>query len=366
MTPVTSPRRALGALALLAAIALAGCSSSSKAATPTSAPATTVAGGSTSTTGAGSTTVAGSPTSPGATPVTGAGTTYAVSSRTVTWVDTGRPTKGDPSRHIAAATSRTLPVLILYPAAGTPGAKPAATPDAPAAAGTFPIVIFSHGVTASGPAYAPFLAAWAAAGYVVAAPTYPMSSGVGAWADLTDYTNQPADVSFVLDNMIKLATTSGDTLAGHLATTEVAVAGHSLGAMTSLGFLNTCCGDPRVKAIVAISGTLATFPNGGWTNPPPTPLLMIHGTADKTVPYKGGSATTFAKLTTVPRALLTFIGAGHTDPVLGRLGPTTDRTAIAFLDLELRHDPTAWNQLPAYLATQTGVHLAVAGGLPKP
>jgi len=365
MSPATSPRRALGALALLAAISVAGCSSSSKAATPTSAPATTVAAGPTST-DAVATTVAGSPTSAGATPVTRAGTTYAVGTRTVTWVDTSRPTKGDAKRHIAAASSRTLPVLILYPAAGTAGAGTAVTQDAPVAAGTFPIVIFSHGVTASGPAYAPFLATWAAAGYVVAAPTYPMSSGVGAWADLTDYTNQPADVSFVLDNVIKLDATSGDALAGHLATTAVAVAGHSLGAMTSLGFLNTCCGDPRVKAIVAISGILATFPNGAWTDPPATPLLMIHGTADKTVPYRGGSATTFAKLTTVPRALLSLIGASHVDPVLPKDGPITDRTVIAFLDLELRNDPTAWHRLPAYLATQTGVHLAVAGSLPKP
>jgi hypothetical protein len=93
---------------------------------------------------------------------------------------------------------------------------------------------------------------------------------------------------------------------------------------------------------------------------------MIHGTADKTVPYKGGSATTFTKLTTVPRALLSLIGGSHVDPVLAKDGPITDRTAIAFLDLELRHDSTAWHQLPAYLATQTGVRLAVAGSLPKP
>src|SRR5437763_533986 len=84
------------------------------------------------------------------------------------------------------------------------------------------------------------------------APATTMLSGKGAWADLTDYTNQPADVSFVIDNLIKLDTSAGDALVGHLATTEVAVAGHSLGAMTSLGFLNTCCTDKRVKAIVAI------------------------------------------------------------------------------------------------------------------
>jgi predicted dienelactone hydrolase len=343
-----SPRRAVAALALLAAVVVAGCSSSSKAATPTSAP-TTVAPGS-----------AAGATDTGA---TASARPYAVGTRTVTWVDTSRPTKGDARRHIAASTSRRLPVLILYPAAGK---ARSVTPGAAAASGRFPLVVFSHGVTASGPAYAPFLAAWAAAGYVVAAPTYPMTSGSGAWADLVDFTNQPADVSFVIDKLVALDTTSGDPLQGHLATSEIAVAGHSLGAMTSLGFYNSCCVDKRVKAVVAISGILATFPGGTWDNPPSTPLLMVHGTADKTVPYKGGSATTFAKFTTVPRALLTFIGGGHVDPVRAKDAPTTDRTVIAFLDLELRDDSTAWHQLPAYLDAQKGVHFAVAGGLPQP
>ena len=42
-------------------------------------------------------------------------------------------------------------------------------PDGP---GPFPLLEFSHGVTGTGPAYKGFLEPLAAAGYVVAAPTF--------------------------------------------------------------------------------------------------------------------------------------------------------------------------------------------------
>ncbi|MCU1452090.1 MAG: phospholipase/Carboxylesterase [Acidimicrobiales bacterium] len=292
---------------------------------------------------------------------------YAVGSRTTTMVDTSRPTLGDASRGIAAATSRRLPVLILYPATGSPSsaAIPPAQPGAPIANGRFPLVEFSHGVTASGPEYAPLLAGIARAGYVVVAPTFPMTSGQGAWKDLTDYANQPADVAYVLSRMAALDAQAGDPLAGHLDLSEIAVAGHSLGAMTTLGFFNSCCVNARVKAAVAVSGVLASFGGGDFSKPPSIPLLLIHGQQDRTVPYSS-STDTFAKLPG-PRGLLTVPAGTHTGVLTppGRRSLTGD-LIVAFLDLELRHDAARWNAIAAELRPGDVASLAVAGGLPAP
>ena len=41
----------------------------------------------------------------------------------------------------------------------------------------FPLIVFSHGFGASGPAYAFLLEMFVREGYVIAAPTFPLSSG---------------------------------------------------------------------------------------------------------------------------------------------------------------------------------------------
>jgi predicted dienelactone hydrolase len=229
--------------------------------------------------------------------------------------------------------------------------------------GRFPLLEFSHGVTASGPVYAPFLAPIAQAGYVIAAPTFPLTSGPGAWTNLSDYVNQPADVSFVLDDILGLDAKAGDPLDGHLATNEVAVAGHSLGAMTTYGFANSCCAEPRAKAMIAMSGVEPPYPGGDYGHPPKDlPALLIHGTSDSTVGYKG-SVSAFADLT-APRAFLTFPGASHTDVVANQKdAPESVKAIVAFLGLELRHDGAAWKALPAKTAVGS---IQIAGGLPAP
>jgi predicted dienelactone hydrolase len=153
-------------------------------------------------------------------------------------------------------SDRTIPVLVLYPCrnrrrALQPRAKPARR------GGPFPLVVFSHGFTASGPAYGEVLLRRIAAhGYVVAAPTFPLSNGAAPGGPrLVDYVNQPADVSFVITKM--LAANRGHGALSHLMNPKaVGAMGHSLGAITTLGVTyNRCCLDPRIKAAVPISGS---------------------------------------------------------------------------------------------------------------
>jgi pimeloyl-ACP methyl ester carboxylesterase len=343
-------RSLLGAL-VAALLLVAACSSdTNKQATTATQPGIERGTSSTTTT----TVDAEQPTRPAA--------AYGVGSRTLHLVDTSRPTKASPTRGIAASNSRKLDVLVLYPTADAAGGSKA-VPDAPVAEGRFPLVEFSHGVTASGPSYQPFLEPIAQAGYVIVAPTFPLTNGPGGWTDLGDYRNQPADVSFVLDQILALGTKAGDPLDGHLASREVAVAGHSLGAITTLGFANSCCEDERVKAMVEISGVELPYPKGTFTHPPKNlPTLLIHGVVDKTVPYKGSSQA-FASFT-APRAFLTYPAAGHVDPVSKpAYAPVTVKTIEAFLALELRHDDSLWKALPAKPSVGS---IKVAGGLAAP
>lgn len=268
-------------------------------------------------------------------------TEHAVGSQDAVFVDASRKT--DANGTFAGAPNRTLPVLILYPANGTPGG--AITKSAPPArrAGPFPLIVFSHGFLASGPAYAEVLLRRIAAhGYVVAAPTFPLSNGKAPGGPkLKDYENQPADVSFVIDEMLKMNRSKG-ALQGLVAPKEIGAVGHSLGAITTLGVtFNSPGNDKRIKAAVPMSGIQLPFPGGTWTWPR-VPLLLIHGDHDDTVPYVG--STRAYSESKAPKFLLTLLNAPHIPfgaPWVDVIVRSTDN----FLDRYLRHDKHALKRL---------------------
>ena len=158
--------------------------------------------------------------------------TYGVGVRTETFVDRSRPTNANGS--YPGAPTRTLPTTIWYPAEGTPG--PTEQPNAPAYDDRrFPLLVFSHGFTASGPAYGLLLRRIASAGYVVAAPTFPLSNGGAPGGPrLADVFNQPADVSFVIDQMLAANADPASAFHGTIDPDRIGVGGHSLGAITTL------------------------------------------------------------------------------------------------------------------------------------
>jgi predicted dienelactone hydrolase len=247
-------------------------------------------------------------------------------------VDSSRPTSAFGS--LPAKPNRTLVVNILYPAVGTPSTTGAIVPNAARAPGRFPLIVFSPGYTANGDTYDFILQRWVRAGYVVAAITFPLSSFPGG--DAGDYVNQPGDVSFVLTQVLRLDDERG-TLYFHLIDPhEVAAAGHSLGAITTLGVaFNSCCIDPRLDAAVPISGIEVPFPNGSWTDPPPTPLLLVHGGADTTVPVAGSEIAYNNALP--PKVFVLIPAAGHVQVLFGPGGDDTTTAVLDFLDGVLHH-----------------------------
>lgn len=346
--------RSAGALRAVAVVLILGvtaaCSSSESADQSTTTVATTVAAPSTTST---TTTV----------PLTPAGGTYGIGRVDLTLVDDTRGTDADPGSEAPATDDRTLETVLLYPTADPDSNEP----DQPVADGVFPLVVFSHGVTASGPAYVGVLQHVVAAGYVVALPTFPLTSGPGGWGNISQTINQPADVSFILDELLDRAAGDDDLLAGHLSPDSVAVGGHSLGAITSMLFYNTCCQDDRVRAVVAVSGI--TFPGRDDADnyddaPTDVPLLLLHGEEDTTLRYDVGSQQIYGEtLSTVPRALISFPDVGHVD-ILG--APSFMPSIIAFLDLNLRGHTEAWQGLGKLIADNGDATIEVDGGLDEP
>ena len=243
-------------------------------------------------------------------PATAAGP-YAVGKRSYTFVDTSRPTSANGT--YPGAPTRTLQTLLLYPAKGDPAG--AVVDNAPALATSkdnrFPLIVFSHGFGASGPAYQPVLQQLVRRGYVVAAPTFPLSNGAApGGARLVDYVNQPADVSFVLRSVLRVARHSAD-LRRSVSSRRIGAAGHSLGAITTLGVAtNSCCVDRRIRAAVAWSGIELPFPGGSAFAGRTPPLMLVHGDADRTVPF-AGSLSAYAQAP-APKALVRLLGAPHT------------------------------------------------------
>ena len=247
-----------------------------------------------------------------------------VLSRTEELVDRTRPTAatGDqPSR-----PERRLVTITYYPADGGP----------------LPLIVFAHGNTVSDPGhYQALLRSWAAAGYVVAAPIFPLSSTrlPGAAGDLV---NQPADVSFVISEMLRLSDGPATPYAGRIDPGRVAAAGHSLGAMTTLGAVfHSCCRDTRVKAGIVLAGVERPFPNGEFFPAPVrTPILVVHGDADPLLPLAG--ARRIFDHAAPPKFLLTVLGGDHDVPYAGSNGQARPETLVVmtatrdFLDRYLK------------------------------
>jgi alpha-beta hydrolase superfamily lysophospholipase len=274
--------------------------------------------------------------------------TYGVGWRQLDLVDPTRPTQADPSRGLPAKPDRTVQTTVLYPTDADPTTP--SQPDAPTADGRFPLVVFSHGFTANGPAYVPFMEPLVRRGYVVALPTFPLSSGAGGM--LVDVVNQPGDVSFVIDELFALSRTTDGWLDDRINTRRVAAAGHSLGAVTTFGLVygNADLVDPRVKAAIAISGRADIWP--GLANWPETPLLLIHGQWDAVVPVSGSNVA-FENAATGRTWYLRLAEADHIGVLFGEDGELAQEAMARFLDAKLKG---RWRPLEAMeqLAADSG------------
>ena len=252
------------------------------------------------------------PTGPGATSTTAApaAAEFGVGMWTETFTDPTRPTP--PSGDQPGTDERVLETLVFYPASGDPA--DGAVPDLEPASGEgpFPLIVFSHGLGGTPELSQPVLERWVSAGFVVAAPRFPLSRPDNpAGADGADVQNQTGDVSFLVDAMIEASADPGSPVAGLVDGERIGASGHSNGAITTIGVtLHTCCADDRIAAAVEFAGSDTPFAGGeyDWTLAPP--FLIVHGTADQQVSY--GSGVALYNSLAGPKGLLALEGGGHT------------------------------------------------------
>jgi dienelactone hydrolase len=270
---------------------------------------------------------------------------HAVGVITETFVDHARitPANGDEPQ----LPYRTLVTTIWYPAKG--GAH-SSTPTEGAAPdrsdGPYPLIVFGHGLGATPEDYESLLSRWAAAGFVVAAPHFPLTStNAPDGPDPNDVFSQPKDMSYIITSVLKRSAQSTGMLSSLVAPHEVGVAGHSEGAITALGFFNSCCRDDRIKAAEVLDGDPETYPSGEYHFDGDPPLLIVHGTDDSLLPFSQMEGVyNSAK---GPKGLLALVGAGH----VSWLAPSSKwfNSAVAtttdFFDVYLRGDKSALKRI---------------------
>jgi fermentation-respiration switch protein FrsA (DUF1100 family) len=227
--------------------------------------------------------------------------------------------------------NRKLPTTIWYPRSST---------------GRFPVVIFSHGLTGLPTSYTPLVEHWASAGFIVAGAAYPHTSLGAPDFQVADVANQPADASYVLTKVLALNTTAGDPLRGRIDTGHLAAAGHSAGAITTVG-LFAAHRDARLDAGIVLAGNAVGM--GSTYVGAPASLLFVHGDADNTTPYNLARVTYQAIPKTWKSAFLTFPGGDHINPYLNPATPdyaAMRATTTDFLRWALYGDAAASARLP--------------------
>jgi len=203
--------------------------------------------------------------------------------------------------------------------------------------GPVPLIVLAHGNSGDPSNFTQLMGAWAAAGYVVAAPAFPAGNP-------GDLRNQVGDMSFVIDEVLKMSRAKAGPLAGLVDARHIGAAGLSLGGGTVYGLMfNTCCRDKRVDAVVLMS-TLRVILKGGKEKFPHLPTMMIAGDAD---PVSRVTVNTYPLLAT-PKWKVMLHGGTHSDPYEDTPDPADQVVrdiTTAFWDRYLKRDTPAAQEI---------------------
>lgn len=200
-----------------------------------------------------------------------------------------------------------------------------------------PLIVFGHGFATTPGKYERLLDAWSRAGYVVAAPLFPVeNANAPGGPDESDLINQPSDISFVISQLLASSASTTSPLHGLIDAERIAVAGQSDGGETALAVAyDRRFADRRIRAAVILSGAEL----GGktsWFDAGSPPLLAVQGTNDPINPPR--YTEQFFRVAPRPKFLLSLIGAGHLPPYTtdSRRLALVERVTIAFLNRFLK------------------------------
>jgi predicted dienelactone hydrolase len=231
---------------------------------------------------------------------------YGVGVTTFTMVDTSRPTAAN--HDAPASPERTMDVEVWYPARTSESEGRDAALDA--SGGPYPLIIFAHGLSAFRRQSVEYTTQLASHGYIVASPGFPQSRldspggpRIGAVLD------QPGDVSFVIDELLKMDSATSGLLSGAIDESRIGMTGHSLGGLTTLMTAHGAMRDDRIKVIAPIS-PVACMVGAGMIADTSIPIMIIGGSDERIV-----EPETFRKAyeeAVAPKYYAEIIGADHT------------------------------------------------------
>lgn len=208
-------------------------------------------------------------------------------------VDSSRPAT-DPVGELSAP-ERSLPTDLYLPAATAKA----------------PLIVFAHGYDGDPSKFRELFTYWADAGFAVAAPRFPITAtgatdgGVGVGRSV-DFLEQPADLSFVLNQLL-----TGE-YAERLDARRIGAAGLSLGGVTTWAWVsNTCCRDERPRAAIIMDGNQFAFPDGTYVDNE-IPVLVYHADRDPALPFENSRAAYDAMV--APKFFVTIFGVVHSQP----------------------------------------------------
>lgn len=220
-------------------------------------------------------------------------------------VDTSRPTPANGS--YPGAPDRTLATRLWYRETPPPP-NPACGND-----GACGLIVVAHGYGGSTARLDRFARALAELGWIVAAPTFPLTNqSAPGGLDIFDFVNQPADLSFVITSLLDASKNSSDELNGRIDARFIGLVGHSLGGATVVAATRVQgLIDSRVSAVVGFAPAVVVIPAILHVQPAADgpPLLLIQGTIDQAISYD--SSQQFYDTLAPVKAFLGVTGADH-------------------------------------------------------
>jgi predicted dienelactone hydrolase len=233
----------------------------------------------------------------------------------------------------ASRENRRLTSDVWYPVARSAGdASTSAKRDATCADGTFPLIIFSHGASATRQQSTYLTEHWASHGYVVVSPDHQFNTVFDNRDDqrMQSGIDRPRDCSFVIDRLLERNGDAADRLHQHIDRQRIGATGHSFGAYTALVLAGATVDakaasamfgkefeqgdfshpDKRVKAVIAYAPIGPPLLSPKSLAEIKIPVMIFAGTHDRILPLEKHQLPLFENLGG-PAFLATIEGGSH-------------------------------------------------------
>ena len=217
------------------------------------------------------------------------------------------------------------------------------------------MIVLAHGASGAPDRFTDLATAWADAGYVVAAPRFPLTNEAVRPPVIAEFAEQGRDVQFVVDAILERSAAADGELAGRVDPERIGLYGLSLGSLSVWSAVGEPAG-ARIDALIQSDGTTLAADIGAV----PFPVFVAHSDTDPIFPYADVVAL-YDELPG-PKYLLTLPGAAHAVVGEDTVTPADElyrQATTAFWDRTLGGRPDA-----AFPASVEGVGVLVEGDRP--